>query len=445
MKNKSHSIKNIFITRMAYSAIIQFVIFVFILMFVREYFHNQISSFSKNLIINDSFTSEEIGRYHLLNNKDALDLVLLNIGNERKLDSIKFIPFPHYIEDLGSCEDKKSGNFTCKSKSGQLSGVTVLKNNGSILGYVVAKKLHNSIYAIPTSYSLLLILVIVVGIFLFNFLFLFLSMRKKIASNTEHLLHFISSHKANNTVNFSKIKIDEYIQIAHKFIDKHNEIINLQQEKAFYEAKKNLAEQLAHDIRSPLTAINIAVFDVSSISENKRIMIRNASNRINDIANNLLLQSKDTLPESQITHKNINNSPELIFVVIDAIVSEKRYEYYSTGLNLELKSSEDSYGCFSLIDLGYFKRILSNLINNSIEAIDQDGSILISVTCNDSQIEIIIEDDGCGIPSDILPKVTNLGFSFNKKEGAGIGLSYVKQHLHSMNGTIKIESEESNL
>jgi hypothetical protein len=62
MKNKSHSIKNIFITRMAYSAIIQFVIFVFILMFVREYFHNQISSFSKNLIINDSFTSEEIGK-----------------------------------------------------------------------------------------------------------------------------------------------------------------------------------------------------------------------------------------------------------------------------------------------------------------------------------------------------------------------------------------------
>ena len=90
MKNKSHLIKNIFIKKMAYSALIQFVVFGLILMLAKDYFHhNQMGILSKNLIITDSFTTDEIGRYYLVNNKYALDLALYNLENERKLDSIK--------------------------------------------------------------------------------------------------------------------------------------------------------------------------------------------------------------------------------------------------------------------------------------------------------------------------------------------------------------------
>ena len=55
----------------------------------------------------------------------------------------------------------------------------------------------------------------------------------------------------------------------------------------------NTTTQVVHDIRSPLAAINTALLDVASIPESKRIMIRNAAKRINEIANNLLLQSKN--------------------------------------------------------------------------------------------------------------------------------------------------------
>ena len=81
-------------------------------------------------------------------------------------------------------------------------------------------------------------------------------------------------------------------------------------------------------------------------------------------------------------------------------------------------------------------------INNSIEAVNSSGSIVISLTCTATHVEIIIEDDGCGIPSDILPKVTEQGFSFNKENGAGFGLSYTKQYLEQINGTMHIHSEE---
>lgn len=445
MNNKHSSIKTIFIKKMVYSALIQFIIFAIILLLARDYLHNQMSTFSRNLVINDSFTTEEIGRYYLLNNKDALDLVLYNLGNERKLDSIKFIPFPNHIEDyVDDCGKNTTNNFfICKARNGQISGITLIKKDNKILGYVITKKQYNSMYTLPTSYGLLLILMIVVGIFLFNFLFLFLSMRKEIANNTNYLLDFISSHQTNNTVNITKIKIEEYRQIANKFIEEHFEILSLQKEKAYYEVRKNIAEQVAHDIRSPLAAINTAVFDVKSISENKRIMIRNAAKRINDIANNLLSQSKSNLFDPLAGSENYSNSPELIFVVLDNIVAEKRYEYYQTNIIIKLHASDFSYNCFSNIHLSSFKRVLSNLINNSIDAINSNGSIIITLSSTTSQIEIIIEDNGCGIPLDILPKVTEQGFSFNKKNGAGIGLAYAKQYIEQINGSIQIHSEEN--
>ena len=444
MNNKSASIKTIFIKKMAYSALIQFIIFGIILLLARDYLHNQMSTFSKNLIINDSFTTDEIGRYHLLNNKDALDLVLYNLGNERKLDSIKFIAFPNSIEDyLDDCGKNNTDNFfICKAKNGQISGITAIKKGGEILGYVVTKKQYNSIYTLPASYGLLLILLVVVGIFLFNFLFLFLSMRNKISSNTNYLLDFISSHQTNNAVNFTKVEIEEYRQIANKFIEEHREIISLQKEKAYYEVKKNIAEQVAHDIRSPLAAINTAVSDVTSIPENKRIMIRNAAKRINDIANNLLSDSKNNFFDPQDSNVNNSDYPELIFVVLDNIVAEKRYEYYQTNINIKLQGSNYSYYCFSTINLGSFKRVLSNLINNSIEAVNSNGSIIISLSCDAAHVEITIEDNGCGIPPDILPKVTEQGFSFNKKNGAGFGLAYTKQYLEQINAKMLIHSEE---
>lgn len=297
---------------MAYSAIIQFIIFGFILVLTRDYFHNQMSNFSRNLIIIDSFTTDEIGRYYLLNNKDALDLLLYNLGNERKLDTIKFVPLKNKIEDIGTCEKNSESNYLlCKKDNGQISGVTLIKNNKEILGSVVASKQYNSIYSLPISYSLLLILLIVLGIFLFNFLFLFLSTRKKIAKNTKYLLDFISSHKINNDVDFAKVEINEYRQIANKFIEEHREIINLQKEKAYYEIKKNIAELVAHDIRSPLAAINTAISDVASLSENKRIMIRNAAKRINEIANNLLLESRNNLLDCKSGEVNLNPPPRI--------------------------------------------------------------------------------------------------------------------------------------
>ncbi len=202
-----------------------------------------------------------------------------------------------------------------------------------------------------------------------------------------------------------------------------------------------IANQVAHDIRSPLAAISTVISTVASIAENKRIIIRNASKRINDIANNLLLQYKSHFMEISQDNFEKDEYPELLFIVLENIVSEKRYEYYNRQINIQLNVSRSSYNCFANINLTSFKRVLSNLINNSVEASNLNGVVILYLKSDVNKVEIIIQDNGCGISPEVLPKVTEQGFSFNKKNGAGFGLSYAKKYIEELSGEMIIHSE----
>ena len=295
-------------------------------------------------------------------------------------------------------------------------------------------------FLMPVKYDLFLILLSIISIFIINFAFLFLPLKRKIETNTSHLLKIILSNSTPDK-ELSLINIDEYKTIALTFIEEHNEITKLHQEKSYHLARRKIATQVAHDIRSPLTAISIAVSDIASIPENQRIIIKSASQRINDIANSLLSQYVNTNTEKQNDFINDTVSSELIYFVLENIVAEKNYEYRGKPFNIILDEYENTYACFSNINLGAFKRILSNLINNSIEALNSDGVVSIRLICNSQFVEITIEDNGCGIAPDILPKITHDGFSHGKKKGTGCGLFHAKQYIEKISGSLTVSSE----
>ena len=255
---------------------------------------------------------------------------------------------------------------------------------------------------------------------------------KQIVTNIEHLM--LQNDRSNVDDNFST---QEFV-FLQQFIFNAFEIKE-QKEQAKQEFI-NITTQAAHDIRSPLAAINTVLSSINSISEEKRLMIRKAAKRINDIANNLLLK-----PNQESDSKTELNAEllfdELIGIALEAIVSEKKYEHAKKQIPIYLHGIEQAYNSFVSINLASFKRVLSNLINNSIEALEHGGCINILLNCNEQTIEIKIQDNGCGIPPDILPKVTEHGFSHNKKQGAGFGLSYAKQYIEKIQGTFQIFSE----
>ena len=433
MKSKVASIKSIFLNRMLYSAAIQFLVLALIIILVKGYlYHNRLNEITDKLIIKDSFTVDAIGNYKFLGNQYALDLELSNLSNDRGLDSIEFSSNLNKVKSM-ECSKLKNGFQLCKTEQGNYSGVSPIKIDNKIIGYIITHKKYILAFASPLSYWLISLSLVILAVFLFNFIFLFISMKRKLESNTKLLIDFISD-EFNSGLIPQGVTINEYVMIANKFIEKKAAMEELQKDKAYYEARKNIAEQVAHDIRSPLAAINTALSNVSAIPENRRIMIKNASSRINDIANNLLSQFKNNSDNSTQEEP----LPELMFVALDSIVSEKRYEH--DKIQIELNIANDATSCFSLIHLASFKRVLSNLINNSIEAITTAGIVNIHLYCDTNSIIITIEDNGCGIPDHILPKITQQGFSYQKDSGAGFGLSYAKNHIEQVNGKLQIES-----
>lgn len=253
--------------------------------------------------------------------------------------------------------------------------------------------------------------------------------------------HCLSDYKKEeNEIDELKSTFNLYL----KFIEESNYKL-LQNSKDA--AKAEQARQVAHDIRSPLSALSLISSQLSILPEDTRIIIQNAISRINDIANNLLNKGTNTNDsESQILNYSQQDqfSKYLLSPLIDSIVSEKRIQYRENS-NISISAMIDqSYGIFANANSVELKRAISNLVNNSVEAFpNNSGSVVISITKNETHALISIVDNGIGIPDHILDKIGTFGFSFGKDSstsGNGLGVYHAKKMTEDSGGIFKIQS-----
>lgn len=209
-------------------------------------------------------------------------------------------------------------------------------------------------------------------------------------------------------------------------------------------AKGQVAEQVAHDIRSPLSALDMVLKDLEDLPEEKRLMVRSATQRIKDIANNLIEQHKKERIDGFL--KPVPSPTiQLVSSILDSIISEKRTQFRAQSrVEIELQLSELSYGLFAIFDSTEMKRLMSNLINNSVEALGERGIIKITLeSFESSKVRIQIIDNGKGIPENILTKLGQRGVSVGKEEldsGSGLGLYHARTAIESWNGLFRIDS-----
>lgn len=199
-----------------------------------------------------------------------------------------------------------------------------------------------------------------------------------------------------------------------------------------------IAAQLAHDVRSPLSVIDILVRNLIDIPENTKAILRSALQRISDIANNFLTQY------AQPSFIDLENgSSQHIPTLLISILSEKRSQYMDRSVIITLVCSSSCYDLFAQINPVEFKRILSNLINNSMEAIavTSKGKIHVNLSRLNNQFLIEVSDNGRGIPSKLLPQIMKGGFSSGKKKGHGLGLSHAINTINQWHGTLTLTSK----
>lgn len=185
-----------------------------------------------------------------------------------------------------------------------------------------------------------------------------------------------------------------------------------------------IATQVAHDIRSPLVGLDLIIKEISHIPEDQRILIRNATNRIYDIANNLLSQYKS--PTIGSNYPSNTNSCELISELVLDTIFEKKNQYKNLPIEFITQIDEPSKTLFVNLSSSSFKRAISNLLDNSVEAFikKNSGIITIDLISQENTILLSIKDNGCGISQDLLQNLMLGEVVSQKKNGNGIGLAY---------------------
>lgn len=232
---------------------------------------------------------------------------------------------------------------------------------------------------------------------------------------------------------------DEISKLAIAFNKMTLELKSNQHELIKTEKAQSIAEiakQVAHDIRSPLAALNILISQDFSFPEESRILFRNIINRIGDIANDLMEKSRD-LKKKGICE---NNYSIQLAPVVSSIVREKQVQFCSTeNIVIDFKITSEIYGLFAKVNLSEFKRMLSNIINNAVEALPGKGKVLITLSQNNANIRLSLADDGKGIPKEVLGDLGSQGFSYEKK-GSGLGLYHARNTIEKLNGELQIIS-----
>lgn len=234
-------------------------------------------------------------------------------------------------------------------------------------------------------------------------------------------------------------KNNSIIEFPEEINEIRNKIVFLLKEaevKSLDEALWKIARQVAHDIRSPLDSLLSAVKLAQITPNQKKIEIRNITNRVKDLASHIMEKYKnDTNSHETETTK------ELVSTLIQSIVSEIRLQVQNKMITINYTIEKEARDIFININSNEFKRVISNIVNNSIEALGGEGYVEVILSRINDQAVISIKDNGKGIPDEKLPFVFDEGVSFGKSGGAGLGLSYVANSINAWNGDYTLKSK----
>lgn len=215
-----------------------------------------------------------------------------------------------------------------------------------------------------------------------------------------------------------------------------------EQELIVNKTKVEISAQLAHDIRSPMAALSLALENATELPAEKRELFVQVLQRMGDMGEQLLkthqgpVMTKPEKPTEEPLATKLAFKP-----IFDSIVAEKQ------ALLLKQKKialcTVKLEEVFVLAEANGLKRVLSNLIDNAIESMVNSGQISFKTKSSQGIYYFSVCDNGRGMTKEQIQQAWSPGITFNKPNGTGIGLSFVKYTVESWNGRAVIDSAQN--
>ncbi len=322
----------------------------------------------------------------------------------------------------------------------------VKNNNGTLLAYInlpyfakqadLEKEWNVYIVAIINIYVILFSLSIVASLLISNFITRPLQIIQEKFST-------IKIGKHNDPITWNRN--DE----IGKLVTEYNNMILQLEENVIQLAKseregawKEMAKQVAHEIKNPLTPmkLNIQHLERSLNAEPEELKLR-----IKKLAK-MLVEQIDSLALIANEFSSFAKMPLAELKPYDLnILIKNSVELFSVNDQLSIDFINDGqHELIANIDKDQFCRVLYNLLKNAQQAIpaDRKGLIIIQLIKTNQEIVISVNDNGNGIPDELKEKIFYPNFS-TKTEGMGLGLAMAKNIIESFNGKIYFETQQN--
>ena len=228
-----------------------------------------------------------------------------------------------------------------------------------------------------------------------------------------------------------------FARMTESMSDALGEAARLESELAVSKAVSDMAAQVAHDIRSPLAALGTAAGGLNLPPEQKAL-IDGAVGRMQGIADDLLKRYRAPVTAGAVAAE-AKPAPHGLNGLLRQVVEEKRLQHKDkAGVKIELSLPGEELK--ALVEPKEFQRLVSNLVNNAVEAFERDGTVKISLAAQDGRVMLAVRDDGKGIPAELLARMGQKGATQGKAGGTGLGVYHAKTSVEDWGGTFKVES-----
>lgn len=243
---------------------------------------------------------------------------------------------------------------------------------------------------------------------------------------------------------------EEFVQICNSFNYMVKKLKTIEKEKkVLEESRQKMLANISHDLKTPITTVQgyakaISegyVTDVNDINKYLNIIYKK-STKVTEIINLLFEYVKVGHPDFEL-----NLTLDDLGEFIREIIAENYEHIDDCGFILEFSIPEEKL--LYSFDKNQLKRVISNLISNSLKYNESGTTISVTLEDTKSHYVIIIADTGVGIPEDVkkelfIPFVRG-DKSRNINGGTGLGLSIAKQIIDKHGGEINLISSEESL
>lgn len=337
-------------------------------------------------------------------------------------------------------------NYTQKENIGTLKYLSAYQpfynKNDKLLGYInlpyfsrqkdLEKELTAYLTTLINIYTILFAITTLIALLVSNLLTKPLRIIKMQISNIQ-FGKFNEALKWNSNDEIGDL-VSEYNNMLIKLEKSSLLLAQSERESAWRE----MAKQVAHEIKNPLTPMKLNIQHLQRVVETHPDDINERVEKVSE----MLIEQIDTLSHIANEFSNFAKLPKANLEIVNlySILQNVTHLFQqNTDCEIILNASD---ALFIMADKEQCLRIFTNLLKNAEQSIPitQKGKIEINAKVTSGEIVVTVKDNGCGIPEELNSKMFVPNFT-TKTTGTGLGLAMVKNSVISFNGTISFDSE----